>query len=141
MGQSELHLLFLQMGEVLSGIRGLHDTIDIRQAQAEQLHDVVRSDLAALRRDHRDLEEKLECVISVMQRDVGMLRSGVSENARGIRDLVGAVQALRRPVAEIVALKARFAGLLLGAGVVGSGVLWLAEPVYRWVVEARILKR
>ena len=130
-----MHSLFRQMGEVLSSIRGLRDMIDIRQAQAEQLHDLVRSDLATLRRDQRDIEEKLDCMMCIAQHDIDLLRSLSNENGRSIEALVDEVQLVRRPIAEILALKSRAAGLLFAAGVLGSGALWLAEPVYRWFVE------
>jgi hypothetical protein len=140
MAQSELHLLFQQMGEVLSGIKTLHETIEIRQAQTEQLHEMVRAELMVLRRDQRELEEKLDCVIFVMQHDVTALRSGASENTRSIGNLVAAVEALRRPISDIVALKSRVAGLIFGIGVVGSAALWLAEPFYRWLVDSKLLR-
>jgi hypothetical protein len=129
------------MGEVLSGIRGLHETIDIRQAQSEQLHDLVRSDLATLRRDHRDLEEKFDCMVCVVQNDVQALRDETGENARALAALVSAVDALRRPLLEIMALKSRMAGLLVGAGMIGSAALWLVEPVYSWFVHAGLTRR
>jgi hypothetical protein len=140
MPQSELHLLFQQMGQVLSGIRTLHETMELRQAQAEQMQELVRSELAVLRQDQRDLEEKMECIVFVMQHDVTALRSVTSENTRSIGDLVAAVDALRRPIAEIVALKSRVAGLIVGVGLVGSAILWLAEPVYRWLIDSKFFR-
>jgi hypothetical protein len=141
MAESELHLLFQQMGEVLTGIRTLHETIELRQAQTEQLQELVRAELAVLRQDQRELEEKMECVVFVMQHDVSALRCSTSENTRSIGELVSAVDALRRPITEIVALKSRVAGLVVGVGLVGSAVLWLAEPIYRWVVDGKLLRQ
>lgn len=136
-----MHLLFQQMGEVLSGIRGLHDAMEIRQAQAEQLHELVRSDIATLRRDHRDLEEKFDCMSFVAQHDLEALRCGAAENARSIDVLVASLATLRRPVDQILALKSRLAGILLASSVLGSGVLWVAEPIYRWLVDAALQRR
>jgi ABC-type transporter Mla subunit MlaD len=141
MSESDMHLLFQQMGEVLSGIHGLHDTIDIRQAQAEQLHDLVRTDLATLRRDQRDLEEKLDCIVLIAQHDIEKLRAGYTENARSVQMLLSAIEALRTPIQQVLALKARVAGLLFAAGIAGSCALWLAEPVYRWCVDAALQRR
>jgi hypothetical protein len=140
MAQGELHLLFQQMGEVLTAIRSLNETIELRQTQTEKLQELVRSDLLILRQDQRELEEKLECVIFVMQHDVSALRGCTDGNTRSIEDLVAAFEGLRRPMTDIVALKSRLAGLLFGAGVLGSALLWLAEPVYRWVVDSKLLK-
>ena len=140
MAQSELHLLFQQMGEVLTSIKTLHETMIIRQEQTEKLHEMVRAELAVLRQDQRELDEKIECVVFVMQHDITAVRSGTSENTRSIDELVNAVNALRRPIADIVALKSRAAGLVLGIGFVGSMVIWLAEPIYRWIIDTKILR-
>jgi len=141
MEKTELHLLLQQMGQVLSGIHTLHETIETRQVQAEKLQELVSSELVILRRDQRELEEKIECVIFVMQHDVGALRSGTNENTRSIDELVAAVDALRAPITDIVLLKSRIAGLVFGLGLVGSALLWLAEPVYRWIVDAKLLRQ
>jgi hypothetical protein len=140
MSQSELHLLFQQMGEVLSGIKTLHETIEIRQAQTEQLHEMVRAELMILRQDQRELEEKIECVVFVMQHDMSALQNGTLENTRSIGDLVTAVNSLRSPISDIVALKSRVAGLVVGMSVVGSILIWLAEPIYRWMVDNKFLR-
>ena len=141
MAQNDMHQLFQQMGEVLTGIRGLHSTIDIRQAQAEQLHELVRADLATLRRDQRELEEKFECIVSIVQHEMETLRSGAAEHARSIGEMIRAIEALRRPVADILGLKSRVAGLVFGAGLIGSAALWLAEPIYGWIVSTSFAKR
>jgi hypothetical protein len=138
---SEMHLLFQQMGEVLSGIRGLHETIDIRQAQAEQLYDLLRADLSTLRRDQRELEEKVDCMVCIVQNDVQALRGNTHDTARSLGALMLAVESLKRPLLEITALKSRVAGLFFGASVLGSIALWLAEPVYRWFVELKLSPR
>jgi len=138
---SDLHPLFQQMGEVLSGVESLRDTIRLRQSQADQLHEILRSDLASLRKDQGDLEEKLECVICIMQHDLDALRTDTRENARALDHLVDAVHALRRPIADIAALRSRVAGVVFGMGVIGSIAIWLAEPVYRWVVEDHFGRR
>jgi hypothetical protein len=140
MAQSELHLLFQQMGEVLSGIRTLHDTMEIRQSQTDQLQEMVRSELMVLRRDQRELDEKIECVVFVMHHDIAALRSETSDNTRSIGELVAAVNALQRPISDIVALKTRVAGLVAGISFVGSIMIWLAEPIYRWLIDNKVLR-
>jgi hypothetical protein len=129
---SELNSLYQQMGEVLRGLRALAETIEVRDSQAQKLQDLVRADLATLRQDQRDLEEKLDCVVCVMQHDLEALRMGAADSGRSIDELVQAVHALRSPVIEIMALRSRAAGIVLAVGVIGSAVLWLAEPLYRW---------
>ena len=141
MSQSDMHLLFQQMGEVLTGVRVLHDMNDLRQAQAEQLHELVRADLATLRQDQRELEEKFECIVSIVQYELEAIRSGTNEHARALSDMVGVVEDLRKPVADILGLKSRVAGLVFGAGLVGSAALWLAEPIYGWIVNASFNRR
>ena len=133
--KDDTHLLFQQMGEVLSGIRSLNVTIDIRQAQAEQLYDLMRSDLTILRHDQRELEEKLNRVFWLAQSDIDALRLRSADDARALHELVSSVDGLRQPIAEVAALKARAAGLLCAVGVMGSAAVWLAEPLYRWVID------
>ena len=98
-------------------------------------------DVLTVRRDQRDLEEKLDCVICVMQHDLESLRTGALTNAHSVNELLRVVQELRRPVTEIVALRSRVAGLVLGLGLVGSIATWLAEPLYRWMVEQNFPKQ
>jgi hypothetical protein len=136
----ELNPLYQQIGEILQRLRAIGENIEIRHAQAEKLHDLARVDMATLRRDQRDLEEKLDCVICVMQHDLERLRSDASSHGRSVDELVRAVQELQVPVLDIIALRSRFAGALLGLGVLGSAALWLTEPVYRWIIEQNFLK-
>jgi hypothetical protein len=124
-----------QLCEVMQGLRALAETIELRHDEAAVLHDLVRADLATLRQDQKYLEEKLDCVICVMQHDLEQFRFGALTSARSVDALTLAVQDLKRPVADIVALRSRVAGLILGLGIIGSAVAWLAEPIYRWIVE------
>jgi hypothetical protein len=137
----ELHPLYRQVGEVLNGLKMLAETIDLRLGQAEKLYDLIRADATSLRQNQRDMDEKLDCVVCVMQHDLEHLRENASHSQAAIADLLAAVQALTRPVSEIMTLRARAAGLMVGISVLGSAMLWLAEPVYRWFVVDRILKR
>jgi hypothetical protein len=137
----DLNPLYRQMGEVVQSLRALGETIEIRHSQTERLHDLIRTDMATLRQDQRDIEEKLDCAICVMQHDLERLRTGASANERSIDELLRVVQELRAPVADIIALRSRVAGLVLGLGVFGSVAMWLAEPLYRWFVEQHYLKQ
>jgi hypothetical protein len=137
----DLHPLFQQMGEVLSSVEALRDTIRLRQNQSDQLHEILRSDLATLRTDQSELEEKLDCVICIMQHDLEALRGDTRENARSVDDLVAAVDALRKPIADVAALRSRLAGVVVGIGVIGSVAIWLAEPYYRWLVAEHFGRR
>jgi hypothetical protein len=141
MAERELDLLFQQMSELLIGVRNLHETIELRQVQTEQLQDLVRSELTILRRDQRELEDKMDCMVFVIQHDVSALRSGTIENTKSIDDLVGAIEGLRKPITDIVLLKSRIAGLIFGLGLVGSVVFWLADPIYRWFVDAKLIRQ
>ena len=137
----ELHPLYQQMGEVLQGLRALAETIEIRHTQSERLYDLMRADMVTLRQDQRDVDEKLDCVICVMQHDLESLRNGAAATTRSVDELLRVVQELRAPVSEIVALRSRVAGLVLGLGVLGSVAVWLAEPLYRWIIEQHYIKQ
>ncbi len=141
MADPGLNQIHHQMGEVVQGLRALAETIKLRHDEAAVLHDLVRSDLAILRLDQHDLEEKLDCVICVMQHDLERFRIGAIGSARSVDALTLAVQELRRPVAEIVALRSRLAGLILGLGIIGSAVVWLAEPIYRWAIDQHYVRQ
>jgi hypothetical protein len=141
MTNPDLHPIYQQLGEVLSGLKSLAEAIELRQSQTEKLYDVLRADVANLRQDQRDIDEKLDCVICVMQHDLEHLRADAVHSTASIGDLLTAIQTLSRPVSDIVALRSRAAGVLVGLGVLGSVLLWLAEPVYRWFVVDRILSR
>ena len=140
MSEPDVRALYQQIGEVLQGLKALNSCIEIRHSQTEKLQDLARADMATLRQDQRDLEEKLDCVICVMQHDLETLRTGAVASGRSVDELLRVVQELRAPVAEIVALRSRVAGLVLGLGVLGSVAMWLAEPLYRWFVEQHFLK-
>lgn len=135
MGHSEYHTLFQQVGEVLSGVRSLRDMADVRQAQAEQLHDLLRSDLASLRRDHGELREKFDCIVLMAQHDLELLRSSADEHSRAIDALASAMDGIRRPVRQMMELKSRLGTFVFVSGILGSCALWLFEPVYRWLVD------
>jgi hypothetical protein len=132
---NELNPLYQQVGEVLSGLRALQEAIELRHGHVEKLYDLVRADLATLRQDQHDLEEKLDCVVCVMQHDLEQLRLGAASTCRSVDDLVCVVHALRRPVSDMIALRSRAAGIVVCLCVIGSAALWLTEPVYRWLVE------
>jgi hypothetical protein len=138
---AELNALYQQMGEVLRGLRALADTIELQDKQTQKMHDLVREDLATLRQDQRDLEEKLDCVVCVMQHDLEALRAGAADSGRSIDEMVNAVHALRTPVMEIMTLRSRAAGLILGMGLLGSALAWLASPFYHWLVEHGLARR
>ena len=141
MTNADLHPLFQQMGEVLNGIESLKETMRLRQSQADQLHELLRSDLSSLRADQHDLEEKLDCVVCVVQHDLERLRSDGRGNAISLNALVEAVDALRRPIADITALRSRVAGVVFSVGLIGSAALWLAEPIYQYFVQDHLAGR
>jgi hypothetical protein len=135
MTETDFARIYDQLAELVRGLRTLATTAELRHDQAAGLHDLIRYDLATLRGDHKDLEEKLDCVILVVQHDLEEFRIGAIAGARAVNALTSAVQELKGPVAEIVAIRSRVAGLILGFGIIGSALVWLAEPIYRWVVE------
>lgn len=141
MPSDDLSQIFQKLGEVAQGLRALAEMIDVRHRHAEQLHDLVREDLSTLRQDQRDLEEKLECVVCVVQHDLEQLRAESMATSGSVDGLTTAIRELRKPVADIIAIRARLAELILGLGVLGSAFLWLIEPLYRWFVEEHFLRR
>jgi hypothetical protein len=135
MTTTDIHLLYQQMGEVLSGLRCLHETIEIRHLQNEKQADLARAEAATARNENRALEMRIDEELQDLRREVAALRSEASDSGRAMDGLALAVQALEKPVVEIMQLRGRAAGLLLGLGAIGSAALWLAEPFYRWLIE------
>ena len=132
---SQTDFLHQQMGEVVRGLRALAETIDLRDNQVRQLHDIVRADIATLRQDQHDLDEKLDCAICVAQHDLESLKLSAADDRRSVEELVKALQAIRSPVAEMMLLRSRIGGLFIGLAMLGSALLWLAAPFYRWLVD------
>jgi hypothetical protein len=133
--------LFQQMGAVAEGLRALSDNLELRHAQMDRLHDLLRKEVGILSQDQRDLAEKVDCVISVMQHDLEGLRAETIVGAGAMHQLVEVVREMQKPVAEIVALRSRIAGLILGIGILGSAAIWLSEPIYRWFIINNYLKQ
>ena len=129
-----------QLHEVHQGLLALGSIIENRTSQSESVQDLLRSEMNNLWQNQKDLEEKLDCVICVMQHDLEALRSSSAANAKSVGELLQVVQELRQPVYEIIALRSRVAGLVLGLGVLGSVAMWLAEPIYRWIIDQHFAK-
>jgi hypothetical protein len=141
MDDIEMRMLYQQLGEVIRGLQALSEMIEVRQAQAERIFELGRVDIVVVRQDQRDLEEKMDCAICIVQHDLEELRSGAKSAACAIERLVETVNELREPVSEIIAMRSRAAGVILGLGIIGSVLLWLVEPFYHWFVEQQYLKQ
>jgi hypothetical protein len=141
MTPADANPLFQQMGAVAEGLRALSDSLELRHTQVDRLYELLRKEVGILSQDQRDLAEKVDCVICVMQHDLEGLRTEVLVGAGTMHQLVEAVQEMRKPMAEIVALRSRIAGLILGFGILGSALIWLGEPIYRWFVMNNYLKQ
>jgi len=138
---ADVNPLFQQMGAVAEGLRALSDSLELRHAQVDRLHELLRKEVGILSQDQRDLAEKVDCVICVMQHDLEGLRAEALAGAGTMHQLVEVVQEMRKPMAEIVALRSRIAGLILGFGILGSALIWLGEPIYRWFIMNNYLKQ
>lgn len=133
--EPDLHPLFQQIGEVLSGLRGLHDKVDMRHAQAEKQADLVQAEIRTVKHDQRDLEQKFDGVVYLMKQDVDALKATTVAGSRAIEELTAAVETLRQPVAEIMTLRSRAMGIVFALGAVGSVVLYFLGPFYHWALD------
>jgi hypothetical protein len=138
---ADMNPLFQQMGAVAEGLRALSDSLELRHAQVDRLHDLLRKEVGILSQDQRDLAEKVDRVICVMQHDLEGLRTEALVGDGTMHQLVAVVQELQKPVAEIVALRSKIAGLILGLGIIGSAAVWLGEPIYRWFITNNYFKQ
>jgi len=128
------------INELLQQLSALTQSFDAQNSHISHVFDIVVGDISRLRREQSELEEKLDCVIYVMQADLEELRSRSGASTRSIDMLVDSVNELKKPVSDIIALRSRGAGVLLGIGIVGSAILWLVEPFYQWYVEQNYAK-
>jgi len=138
---ADVNPLFQQMGAVAESLRALSESLELRRAQVDRLHELLRKEVGILSQDQRDLAEKVDCVTCVVQHDLEGLRAEALVGAGTLHQLVEVVQEMRKPMAEIVALRSRIAGLILGFGILGSALIWLGEPIYRWFIMNNYLKQ
>lgn len=135
MAISEINPLYQQMGELLGSIKALHDKVDFRHAQAEKQSEAVQAEIRNIKHDQRDLEQKLDGAVYVVKNDVDALKAASGLTSRALDDLTVAIGALKKPVEEIMALRARAMGVLLAFSTLGSVFLYFFSPLYHWAVE------
>lgn len=138
---SEMNPLYQQIGEILSGLKALHDKVDIRHAQAEKLGDTLQAELRTVKHDQRDLEQKLDGAVYFVKQDVDSLKAATVATSRSLEELTAAVETLKHPVDEIMALRSRAMGVLLALSTLGSVFLYFFGPVYHWAVDHFSLPR
>ena len=141
MPTSEMNPLYQQIGEVLSGLKALHDKVDIRHAQAEKLGDLLQAELRTVKHDQRDLEQKLDGAVYFIKQDVDSLKAATVVTSRSLEDLKVSVETLKHPVEEIMALRSRAMGVLLAVSTLGSVFVYFFGPLYNWAIEHFSLPR
>ena len=131
---ADVNPLYQQMGELLGSLKALHDKVDIRHSQAEKQSEALQAEIRNVKHDQRDLEQKLDGAVYVVKQDVDALKATSSGATRALGDLVAAVDALKKPVEEIMALRARAMGVLLAISTLGSVFLYFFGPLYHWAL-------
>lgn len=135
MTSSEMNPLYQQMGELLGSMKALHDKVDFRHAQAEKQGEAVQAEMRNIKHDQRDLEQKFDGAVYVVKNDVDALKAASGVTSRALDELTAAIGALKKPVEEIMALRARAMGMLLAVSAIGSVFLYFISPFYHWMVE------
>ena len=136
-----LSMLSQQLMEIGHSVRILAEVAELRHNQAEKLNELVRGDLTLLRSEQRDLEDQLYADIRIIRSELEGLRAQTVSSASAVESLIASVGELRRPVTEMLTLRSRLAGIIIGVGFVGSAVIGLAEPIYRWVIEHHMFRQ
>ena len=134
-------MLSQQLMEIGHSVRILAEVAELRHNQAEKLNELVRGDLTLLRSEQRDLEDQLYADIRIIRSELEGLRAQTVSSASAVESLIASVGELRRPVTEMLTLRSRLAGIIIGVGFVGSAVIGLAEPIYRWVIEHHMFRQ
>ena len=135
MTSSEMNPLYQQMGELLGSMKALHDKVDFRHAQAEKQGEAVQVEIRNIKHDQRDLEQKFDGAVYVVKNDVDALKAASGVTSRALDELTAVIGALKKPVEEIMALRARAMGMLLAVSTIGSVFLYFFSPFYHWIVE------
>ena len=135
MTSSEMNPLYQQMGELLGSMKALHDKVDFRHAQAEKQSEAVQAEIRNVKHDQRDLEQKFDGAVYVVKNDVDALKAASGVTSRALDELTAAIGALKKPVEEIMALRARAMGVLLAISTLGSVFLYFFSPLYHWAIE------
>ncbi len=131
---SDMNPFYQQMGELLGSLKALHDKVDIRHTQAEKQGEALQAEIRNVKHDQRDLEQKLDGAVYLVKQDVDAMKQTSSGTTRALGELVAAVDALKKPVEEIMALRARAMGVLLALSTFGSVFLYFFGPAYHWAL-------
>ena len=131
---SDMNPFYQQMGELLGSLKALHDKVDIRHTQAEKQSEALQAEIRNVKHDQRDLEQKLDGAVYLVKQDVDAMKQTSSGTTRALGELVAAVDALKKPVEEIMALRARAMGVLLALSTFGSVFLYFFGPAYHWAL-------
>jgi chromosome segregation ATPase len=114
---AEMNRAFQQIGELVGSLRALHDKIDLQHAVAEKQNDRLQAELRNVKHDLRDLEQKHDAAVHILTEDVSAIRKLQD-------DVKGSVDELRKPVEEIMTLRAKALGALLVLGPIGAATLY-----------------
>ena len=71
----------------------------------------------------------------VVKNDVDALKVASGVTSRALDELTLAIGTLKKPVEEIMALRARAMGVLLAISTLGSVFLYFFSPLYHWAIE------
>jgi len=120
----ELNRVFMQVGELVGSMKALHEKIDHRAAAAEKQSDLVRAELRNVKDDLRELEQKNDEAVHLLAIDVSMIKKSQDEMAEAVNEL-------RKPVQEIMTLRARAMGAFLVLGPIGAAALYFIPEAWR----------
>ena len=116
--------MFMQVGELVGSIDGLHDKLDSRAVAAEKQSDLVQAELRNVKRDLHELEKKQHTAVHLLTSEVLMIKKSQELMSEALREL-------QLPVKEIMTLRARAMGALLILGPIGAVVLYFVPDTWR----------
>jgi len=121
---SELNRGFMQIGQLAGSMNALHEKIDSQAAVADKKSDLVQAELRTIRLDLRELEQKHDAAVNALVSDASLIKKTQEDMARALNDL-------RKPVEEIMTLRARAMGAFLILGPIGACVLYLVPEIWK----------
>jgi uncharacterized protein YoxC len=128
-GPEGLNAVFMQIGELAGSVQALHEKIDGQAAAADRQGEFVQAELRNIKHDVVELQDKHNMALNELSADV-------SSNRKMLEDVSSALNGLRKPVEEIMTLRARAMGALLILGPIGAAALYLIPMICKLLTRA-----
>jgi hypothetical protein len=119
-----LNSMFMQIGQLVGSMSALHEKIDNRGVAADKQSDLVQAELRTIKHDLRELEQKHDAALHALSSDASLIKKTQTDTAQALMDL-------RKPVDEIMTLRAKATGIFLTLGPIGAAALYFIPELWK----------